>query len=75
MTGGKTCLRANCAANRDGRCICLNSTEFRSGICPFYKDRERAEAEKAKCRERLERLGLYELLLLENEEEDESGDK
>jgi hypothetical protein len=34
------CNREDCFGNRDGSCMALRNTDFKKGVCPFYKSRE-----------------------------------
>lgn len=34
------CSREDCFGNRDGCCMALRNTDFKKGVCPFYKSRE-----------------------------------
>lgn len=38
---------SNCFAFRDGKCDCMTDTDFKGGICPFYKTKEQAQQDSA----------------------------
>ena len=48
-----TCGALDCDANEEGRCIALRKNDFGNRKCPFYKTKEEAEKDRAKCEERL----------------------
>ena len=29
----------NCTANNKGKCVCLYNTNFKTNVCPFYRDK------------------------------------
>ena len=41
----------DCAACHEGRCVALNDTRFKTGVCPFYKTKEQNDAEQKACME------------------------
>ena len=40
------CKRADCFANREGRCYCLVDNDFGERPCPFFKTPERLDRER-----------------------------
>ena len=48
-----TCGAVDCDTNEEGHCIALTTTDFRNKKCPFYKTKEQAKNDRAKCEERL----------------------
>ena len=46
----------DCAACHEGRCVALNDTRFKTGVCPFYKTKGQNDAEQKACMERLKAL-------------------
>lgn len=51
-----------CHASHDGRCSALESTSFKTGICPFYKTTEQFRREHNENYDRLLRLGRRDLI-------------
>ncbi|MCR5487430.1 MAG: hypothetical protein K6F35_07840 [Lachnospiraceae bacterium] len=40
------CECESCFANKSGRCMCLNGTDFGNRGCPFYKSKKEMTQEK-----------------------------
>ncbi len=38
---------SNCFACKNGKCACLDNTNFSYGICPFYKSCEQAKIDRS----------------------------
>lgn len=52
----------DCFANKGGRCIALNDTNFKERDCPFYKTEEEHRVSRRRSYERLLLLGRRDLL-------------
>ena len=53
--------RESCFAYNEGRCRCLNDTDFKGKPCPFYDTRETVDAKDAAVHKRLKKLGMEDL--------------
>ncbi len=53
----------SCQAYREGKCAALADVTFRNNLCPFYKEREAARAERIAAMEKLEDTGREDLIL------------
>lgn len=51
-----------CRANHNGMCAALESTSFKTGICPFYKTAEQCRKEDNETYDRLTSLGRRDLI-------------
>ena len=51
-------VQSDCFACSGGKCRILTDTDFRRGICPFYKSHKKAADDRAKAQARLKREGL-----------------
>ena len=51
-----------CRANHNGKCAALESTSFRTGICPFYKTAEKCRKEDNAAYDRLVLIGRRDLI-------------
>ena len=57
-TAPPVCARVTCFGNMSGKCRVLVDNDFGGRDCPFYKARDQLDEERARCRERLRRLGI-----------------
>ena len=53
---------SGCFAFRDGKCDCMTKTDFKDGICPFYKTKAQAQQDSATALGRLLMQGRLDLV-------------
>ena len=56
------CSETDCFAYKEGRCICLDTSDFGRRRCPFFKTLETLEAERKAVIDKLIREGRQDLL-------------
>lgn len=57
-TAPPKCDRVNCFACLGRQCRILVDNDFGGRDCPFYKTKDRLEAERARCVLRLRQIGM-----------------
>lgn len=52
------CQYEECASWKAGACVSLSDTDFYGRMCPFYKDRVTAHADRELAKQRCEEIGI-----------------